>query len=157
MDKKEYIQWKGFEPGSWCSEINVREFIQKNYTPYEGDDSFLAPATEATNHLWSVISQKTKEEIANGGVLNMDTRVSDVDVFDAAYIDAKNQSMEKIVGLQTDELFKRAYMPVGGIRTAQSAAEAYGFKTDPNVDVIYEKYRKSHNQGVFDAYNAEMR
>ncbi|MGL4950780.1 MAG: formate C-acetyltransferase [Mycoplasma sp.] len=157
MNKKEFTQWAGFNPGSWSNEINVREFIQKNYTPYEGDDSFLAPATEATNHLWSVISETTKKEIANGGVLNMDTRVSDIDVFDSAYIDSKNKDMEKIVGLQTDELFKRAYMPIGGIRTAQSAAQAYGFKTDPEVDVIYEKYRKSHNQGVFDAYNEEMR
>lgn len=99
----------------------------------------------------------TKKEIAAGGVLAMDTRVSDVHVFDAAYILKDNHKAETIVGLQTDELFKRAYMPIGGIRTAQSAAKEYGFKTDPAVDNIFENYRKTHNQGVFDAYTSEMR
>lgn len=152
-----YQQWEGFKTGKWVDSIDVRDFIQQNYTPYEGDDTFLEGSTPATDKLWAIISDMTKKEIANGGVYKMDTRVSDIDVFGPAYIDGDKQNLEKIVGLQTDELFKRAYMPIGGIRTAQQAAEAYGFKSDPNVDIIYEKYRKSHNQGVFDAYNDEMR
>lgn len=152
-----YPQWEGFKTGKWVDGIDVRDFIQQNYTPYEGDDTFLEGSTPATDKLWAIISDMTKKEIANGGVYKMDTRVSDIDVYGPAYIDGDKQNLEKIVGLQTDELFKRAYMPIGGIRTAQQAAEAYGFKSDPNVDIIYEKYRKSHNQGVFDAYNDEMR
>ncbi len=148
--------WNDFKTGNWTKTIDVRDFIQKNYTPYYGDDSFLEDATPATEKLWNVIMDMTKKELANGGVWKMDTRVSGVDVFDAAYID-EDKSLEKIVGLQTDELFKRAYMPIGGIRTAQQAAEAYGFKSDPEVDKVFEKYRKTHNQGVFDAYTAEMR
>ncbi len=149
--------WKGFKKGDWTKSVNVRDFIQKNYTPYTGDDSFLVGPTKATNELWAIISKKTQQELANGGVLKMDTRVSAIDVFDAAYIDPKDKNKEKIVGLQTDELFKRAYMPIGGIRTAQQAATSYGFKSDPKVDEIFEKYRKTHNQGVFDAYTDEMR
>lgn len=152
-----YPQWDGFKTGKWVDSIDVRDFIQQNYTPYEGDDKFLEGSTPATDKLWAIISEMTKKETANGGVYKMDTRVSDIDVYGPAYIDGDKQNLEKIVGLQTDELFKRAYMPIGGIRTAQQAAEAYGFKSDPNVDIIYEKYRKSHNQGVFDAYNDEMR
>ncbi len=151
---KTFPQWKGFKKGNWCSEIDVRQFIQLNYTPYEGDDSFLVGPTDATNKLWAKVMELTKKELANGGVLDMDTRVSDIDIFDAGYID---KDLEKIVGVQTDEPFKRAYMPIGGIRMAQSSAKSYGFKTDPKVDEIFEKYRKTHNQGVFDAYTEEMR
>ncbi|MGL4769162.1 MAG: formate C-acetyltransferase [Mycoplasmoidaceae bacterium] len=151
---KNYNEWKGFKKGFWMSEINVREFIQLNYTFYDGDDSFLKPATKATNKLWSRIMELTEAEIKNGGVLDMDKRISSIDIFDAGYI---IKDLEKIVGLQTDEPFKRAYLPYGGIKTAENAANAYGFKGDPKVIEIFTKYRKTHNQGVFDAYNDEMR
>ncbi len=152
--KNNFPQWKGFKKGQWCSEVDVRDFIQKNYTPYEGDDSFLAGPTDSTNKLWDKVMELTKKELANGGVLDMDKRVSAVDAFGAGYID---KNLEKIVGVQTDEPFKRAYMPIGGIKMAQQAAKSYGFDTDPEVDMIFEKYRKTHNQGVFDAYTDEMR
>ncbi|MGL5630632.1 MAG: formate C-acetyltransferase [Mycoplasmoidaceae bacterium] len=151
---KNYNEWKGFKKGFWMSEINVREFIQLNYTFYDGDDSFLKPATKATNKLWSRIMELAEAEIKNGGVLDMDKRISSIDIFDAGYI---IKDLEKIVGLQTDEPFKRAYLPYGGIKTAENAANAYGFKGDPKVIEIFTKYRKTHNQGVFDAYNDEMR
>lgn len=147
-------EWKGFAPGQWESDVNVREFIQLNYTPYHGNDAFLKGPTEATNKLWAKIMELTAAENANGGVLDMDKRVSDIDNFPAGYI---LNGLEKIVGLQTDEPFKRGYLPYGGIRTADDAAKAYGFESDPEVINIFTKYRKTHNQGVFDAYNDEMR
>ena len=155
MRKVDFKEWKGFVRGKWSQdEINVRDFIQKNYTPYEGDDSFLAGPTKATTKLWDKIMEYTKKEREAGGVLGMDKRCTDIDAYDAGYI---IKGTEKIVGLQTDKLFIRAYMPIGGIRTAQAAAKAYNCQTDPKVDEIFTKYRKTHNQGVFDAYTDEMR
>ena len=154
MSKVWFKEWDGFKPGQWCDEIDTRHFIQLNYTPYDGDDSFLQGPTEATNKLWKKVMDLTKKELANGGVLNMDTRVSFIDAYGPGYLDKK---LEKIVGVQTDAPFKRAYMPIGGIRMAQQAAQTYGFKSDPKIDEIYTKYRKTHNQGVFDVYTKEMR
>ena len=148
--------WEGFVPGKWCSdEIDVRDFIQKNYTPYEGDDSFLAPATDATKKLWEKIMELTKQEREAGGVLDADTKiVSTVNSHEAGYID---QDLEKIVGLQTDKPFKRSLQPFGGIKMSEQALDMYGFKLDPAVKEIFTKYRKTHNDGVFDAYTPEMR
>ena len=154
MKKIWFEQWEGFKPGAWCNEIDVREFIQLNYTPYEGDDSFLTGPTKATETLWKKVMELTKKERENGGVLDMDTRVSFIDAYGPGYIDKK---LEKIVGVQTDKPFKRAFMPIGGIRMAVQAGENYGFKSDPKLVEIYSKYRKTHNQGVFDAYTDEMR
>ncbi len=154
MNKTWFKEWDGFKPGQWCDEIDTRQFIQLNYTPYDGDDSFLEGPTEATNKLWKKVMDLTKKELANGGVLDMDTRVSFIDAYGPGYLDKR---LEKIVGVQTDAPFKRAYMPIGGIRMAQQAAKTYGFKSDPKVDEIYIKYRKTHNQGVFDVYTKEMR
>lgn len=154
MNKTWFKEWDGFKPGQWCDEIDTRQFIQLNYTPYNGDDSFLQGPTEATNKLWKKVMDLTKKELANGGVLDMDTRVSFIDAYGPGYLDKR---LEKIVGVQTDAPFKRAYMPIGGIRMAQQAAQTYGFKSDPKIDEIYTKYRKTHNQGVFDVYTKEMR
>ncbi len=158
MPKIWFKEWDGFTPGRWCDEVDTRNFIQLNYTPYEGEDDFLAPATEATTYLWDQVMKLTMKERKNGGVLDMDTRVSFVDAYGPGYIsDEKHRSYEKIVGVQTDAPFKRAYMPIGGVRMAEQAATAYGFKVDPKLQEIYTKYRKTHNQGVFDAYTPEMR
>ena len=152
----QYKGWEGFVPGKWCDdEINVRDFIQRNYTPYEGDASFLAPATDATKKLWDIICDLTKKEIAAGGVLNADTKIiSTLTSHGAGYLD---KDLEKIVGLQTDEPFKRALQPFGGIRMSEGALEMYGYQIDPTVKEIFTKYRKTHNEGVFDAYTPEMR
>lgn len=154
MNKTWFKEWEGFNPGQWCDEIDTRQFIQLNYTPYEGDDSFLQGPTEATNKLWKKVMDLTKKELANGGVLDMDKRVSFIDAYGPGYLDKR---LEKIVGVQTDAPFKRAYMPIGGVRMAQQAAKTYGFSSDPKIDEIYTKYRKTHNQGVFDVYTKEMR
>ena len=152
----QYKGWEGFVPGKWCDdEINVRDFIQRNYTPYEGDASFLAPATDATKKLWDIVCDLTKKEIAAGGVLNADTKiVSTLTSHGAGYLD---KDLEKIVGLQTDEPFKRSLQPFGGIRMSEGALEMYGYQIDPTVKEIFTKYRKTHNEGVFDAYTPEMR
>ncbi len=152
----QYKGWEGFVPGKWCNdEVDVRDFIQRNYTPYEGDGSFLAPATEATKKLWDIVCDLTKKELANGGVLNADTKiVSTLTSHGAGYLD---KDLETIVGLQTDEPFKRALQPFGGIRMSEGALEMYGYKLDENVKEIFTKYRKTHNEGVFDAYTPEMR
>ena len=146
-----YEQWKGFEKGKWCEdEIDVRDFIQRNYTPYEGDDKFLAPATEATKKLWKEICDLSEKERKNGGVLDADTEiVSSVNSHEAGYID---KPLEKIVGLQTDKPFKRALHVSGGLRMAAQALEVYGYKIDDKVQDYFKKYRKTHNDGVFDAY-----
>ncbi|MDR0857012.1 MAG: formate C-acetyltransferase [Mycoplasmataceae bacterium] len=148
-----FEEWNGFTKGKWCDDINTRDFIHKNYTPYEGDSSFVSGPTVATKKLWTAVSELVKKEIANGGVLDMDQRVSFVDAYGPGYI---NKDLEKIVGLQTDAPLKRAFMPIGGIRMADQAAKTYGFKTDPILDEIYTKYRKTHNAGVFDAYTSEI-
>ena len=152
----QYKGWEGFVPGKWCNdEIDVRDFIQHNYTPYEGDSKFLAPATEATKKLWEIVCDLTKKELAAGGVLNADTKiVSTLTSHGAGYLD---KDLEKIVGLQTDEPFKRSFQPFGGIRMSEGALEMYGYKIDPQVKEIFTKYRKTHNEGVFDAYTPEMR
>ena len=152
----QYKGWEGFVPGKWCNdEVDVRDFIQRNYTPYEGDASFLAPATEATKKLWEIVCDLTKKEIAAGGVLNADTKiVSTLTSHGAGYLD---KDLEKIVGLQTDEPFKRSLQPFGGLRISESALNLYGYELDPEVKEIFTKYRKTHNEGVFDAYTPEMR
>ena len=148
-------EWLNFNEGSWTSTIDVRNFIQTNYTAYEGDDSFLAGATEATKKLWEEVSELFKKERENGGVLDVDTdTISGINEYKAGYID---QAFEKIVGVQTDAPLKRAVMPFGGIRMAENAAKAYGYEVNPRITEIFTKYRKSHNQGVFDAYTDEMR
>ena len=148
-------EWNNFKTGKWTKEINVRDFIQSNYTAYEGDASFLAGATEATTKLWAEVSELFKKERENGGVLDVDTKtVSGINEYAPGYID---QALEKIVGVQTDAPLKRAVMPQGGIRMAESAAKSYGYEVDPMISEIFTKHRKTHNQGVFDAYTDEMR
>lgn len=154
MSKIWFKQWDGFKDGNWTQEIDVRNFIQLNYTPYDGDDKFLCGPTPATTSLWNKCLEFNKKDIKAGGVASMDIRASFIDAYKAGYLDKK---LEKIVGVQTDEPFKRAYMPIGGIRMAQQSAQVYGFKTDKKVDEIYSKYRKTHNQGVFDVYTKEMK
>ncbi|SCI88893.1 Formate acetyltransferase [uncultured Clostridium sp.] len=148
-------EWTGFNKGQWQKSVDVRNFIQTNYTAYEGDDSFLAGATEATKKLWDEVSELFKKERENGGVLDLDTEtVSGINEYKAGYID---QAFEKIVGVQTDAPLKRAVMPYGGIRMAEGAAHSYGYEVSPKISEIFSKYRKTHNQGVFDAYTTEMR
>ncbi|MBQ1537051.1 MAG: formate C-acetyltransferase [Ruminococcus sp.] len=149
-------EWEGFVPGRWCNgSVNVRDFIAKNYTQYDGDESFLAPPTERTKKLWSEVLDLFEQERAKGGVLDMDTKIiSGITSHGAGYID---KELEQIVGLQTDKPLKRALMPYGGIRMAVSACEQNGYHVDPEVIEIFTKYRKTHNQGVFDAYTPEMR
>ncbi len=147
--------WRGFSHGHWRTEIDVREFIQQNYKPYEGDDSFLAGPSERTKKLWEKTSQLLQEETKRGGTLNIDTKtVSTITSHAPGYID---RDLEVIVGLQTDEPLKRAIMPFGGIRMVKNACEAYGYKLDPEVEKVFNEYRKTHNQGVFDAYTPEIR
>jgi len=152
----QYKGWEGFIPGKWCAdEIDVRDFIQHNYTPYEGDGSFLAPATDATKKLWQIVCDLSKKEREAGGVLDADTKiVSTLTSHGAGYLD---KNLEKIVGVQTDEPFKRALQPFGGIRMSEGALEMYGYQIDAQVKEIFTKYRKTHNEGVFDAYTPEMR
>ncbi len=151
-----FNQWENFQKGDWQNEINVRDFIQKNYTPYEGDSSFLVGTTEKTKKLWDeVLELYKKEHDAEGGVLDIDTKtVSTVSSHDAGYID---KDLETIVGLQTDEPLERAIMPFGGIRIVEKSCEAYGRKVDPEVEEIFHKYRKTHNDGVFSAYTPDIR
>ena len=148
--------WNDFEKGDWQSEINVRDFIQRNYTPYEGDSNFLANPTEKTKKLWDEVLELYKEEkAAPGGVLDIDTKtVSTVAAHDAGYID---KDLEEIVGLQTDKPLKRAIMPFGGIKIVEKSCEAYGRKVDPEVDKIFHTIRKTHNDGVFDVYTPDVR
>ena len=155
MTKENFEQWEGFVPGKWTSEIDVRDFIQKNYTPYDGDESFLADATDATKTLWNEVMDLAKKEREAGGVLDMDTKVvSSLVSHGAGYID---QPLEKIVGLQTDKPFKRALMPYGGLRMAEKACSDNGYTIDPEIKHIFTEYRKTHNAGVFDCYTPEMR
>ena len=151
-----FKQWNGFIEGDWKTEINVRDFIQKNYTPYEGDESFLAEPTEKTKKLWDeVLELYKKEKESEGGVLDIDTKTpSTVDGFAAGYID---KDLEEIVGLQTDAPLKRAIMPNGGIRIVEKSCEAYGRHVDPEIDNIFHTIRKTHNDGVFDVYTPDIR
>ena len=152
----EFEQWKNFKKGDWQSEINVRDFIQHNYTPYKGDDSFLAGPTEKTKKLWNeVLDLYKKEHDAKGGVLDIDTKtISTITAHDAGYID---KDLEDIVGLQTDAPLKRAIMPFGGIRIVEKACAAYDRKVDDEVETIFHKYRKTHNDGVFSVYTPDIR
>lgn len=148
-------EWASFQGGVWQKEINVRDFIQKNYTPYEGDESFLAGPTKATNDLWTQVMELTEEEHKKGGVLDMDTHIiSTITSHGPGYL---NKDTEKIVGFQTDKPFKRALQPNGGIRMAMKACEDNGYHVDPEIVDFYTKYRKTHNDGVFDVYSPEMR
>lgn len=147
-------QWNGFAKGAWTKEVNVRDFILKNYTPYEGNDSFLAGATDATKKLWEQVMDLTKQERENGGVLDMDTEtVSTITSHGPGYL---NEDLEKVVGVQTDKPFNRSMQPFGGIRMAKAACEAYGYQLNPEIEKIFTEFRKTHNQGVFDAYTDEM-
>lgn len=147
-------QWKGFKTGAWQEDINVRDFILKNFSEYTGDSSFLEGATHETNLLWQQVMELTKQERDNGGVLDMDTEiVSAITSHGPGYLD---QSKEKIVGFQTDQPFKRSMQPFGGIRMAKAACEAYGYELNKEVEKIFTDFRKTHNQGVFDVYTKEM-
>ena len=149
-------EWEGFAPGRWSNtSVNVRDFIQKNFTPYDGDESFLAGPTEATTRLWEQVMDLSRQEREAGGVLDMDTKIiSTITSHGPGYL---NKDLEKIVGFQTDKPFKRSLQPFGGIRMAQQACKEYGYEVDPEVVEIFTKYRKTHNQGVFDAYTPEMK
>ena len=153
----EMKEWDGFEGRLWKEEINVRQFIQDNYTPYEGDESFLEGPTEATDKLWGALQKLQKEERAKGGVLDMDTKiVSSITSHDAGCFDESLKDLEKVVGLQTDKPLKRAFMPYGGIKMAVQACETYGYEVDPEIKKIFTVYHKTHNTAVFDAYTPEM-
>lgn len=156
MERQFYDEWEGFKPGRWSNtSINLRDFIQKNFTPYDGDDSFLTGPTEATTKLWEQVMELSKKERETGGVLDMDTKiVSTITSHGPGYL---NKDLEKIVGFQTDKPFKRSLQPFGGIRMAMNACEQNGYTVDPEVVKIFTEYRKTHNQGVFDAYTPEMK
>ena len=150
--------WRTFTGTHWKRDINVRDFIQNNYTPYAGGSDFLAGPTEATQKLWGRLSELQKEERAKGGVLDMETEiVSSITAYPAAYIDPELKDLEKVVGIQTDKPLKRAFMPYGGIRMAQEACRTYGYEPNAKFDQIFNEYRKTHNQGVYDGYTPEMR
>ena len=153
----EMKEWYGFEGRLWKEEINVRQFIQDNYTPYDGDESFLADPTDATNKLWDALQKLQKEERAKGGVLDMETEVvTGITAYGPGYIDESLKDLEQIVGLQTDKPLKRAFMPYGGIKMAVQAAETYGYDVSDKLKEIFTKYHKTHNTAVFDAYTPEM-
>ena len=160
MDHLDYMdyqfkEWDGFERATWCREVNVRSFIQHNYTPYDGNEDFLEGPTQNTIDLWDQVCALTKEEIARGGVLDMDTEIiSTITSHGPGYLD---KDKEQIVGLQTDKPFKRAFMPYGGIRMAEKACKDHGYTIDPRMSEFFTVHRKTHNAGVFDAYTPEMR
>ena len=158
MDIRNTEAWNGFEGRIWKEEINVRDFIQKNYHPYDGDESFLEDPTDATKTLWNKIQELQKEERSNGGILDMETKVvSGLTAYGAGYIDPEKPELEKIVGIQTDRPLKRAFMPFGGIKMAEQACTTNGFTPDPDLHKIFTEYVTTHNQGVFDAYTPEMK
>ena len=147
-----------FEGRIWKEEVNVRDFIQKNYTPYDGDESFLAGPTEATDKLWGALQKLQKEERAKGGVLDMETEVvSSLTAYGPGYIDETLKDLEQIVGLQTDKPLKRAFMPYGGIKMAEQACTTYGYQPSEELHKIFTDYTRTHNQAVFDAYTPEMK
>ena len=153
-----FDQWEGFEGRLWKEEVNVRDFIQKNYTPYYGDESFLAGPTDATNKLWGKLQELQKEERAKGGVLDMDTEiVASITSHEPGYIDESMKDLEKIVGLQTDKPLKRAFMPFGGIKMAEEACTMNGYTPNPKFSEIFRKYHTTHSDAVFSVYDAEMR
>ncbi|HHV32876.1 formate C-acetyltransferase [Caproiciproducens sp. LBM24188] len=151
-------EWRSFKGSHWTDDVNVRDFIQNNYTPYDGDQSFLEGPTEATNKLWAKVQELQKQERAKNGVLDMETKVvSGINAYGPAYIDSDTRDLEKVVGLQTDKPLKRAFMPYGGIRMAEEACTTYGYTPDPELHKIFTEYHKTHNQAVFDAYTPEMK
>ncbi len=155
---RNFEQWNGFEGRLWKEEINVREFIQKNYKPYDGDEKFLSKPTENTDKLWEMLQKLQKEERAKGGVLDMDTDiVSTLTSHNPGYIGENTKDMEKVVGLQTDKPLKRAFMPFGGIKMAEQACETYGYTPSPELHKIFTQYSRTHNEGVFSAYTPEMK
>ena len=154
----DFEQWEGFEGRIWKEEVNVRDFIQKNYTPYDGDESFLAGPTEATDKLWGALQKLQKAERAKGGVLDMETEVvSGLTAYGPGYIDESLKEFEQIVGLQTDKPLKRAFMPYGGIKMAEQACTTYGYQPSEELHKIFTDYTRTHNQAVFDAYTPEMK
>ena len=154
----EFKQWDGFEGRIWKMEVNVRDFIQKNYQPYDGDEHFLAPATDATNKLWGALQELQKAEREKGGVLDCETKVvTGLTAYGPGYISEELKDLEQIVGLQTDKPLKRAFMPYGGIKMAVQAAENYGYEVDPELKKIFTEYMTTHNDAVFSAYTPEMR
>ena len=153
----DFKEWEGFEGTIWKDEVNTRDFIQKNYVPYDGDESFLADPTDATDKLWGELQKLQKEERAKGGVLDMETEVvTGITAYGPGYIDESLKDLEQIVGLQTDKPLKRAFMPYGGIKMAVQAAETYGYNVSEKLKEIFTKYHKTHNTAVFDAYTPEM-
>ncbi len=158
MAKTSFDQWEGFKGHLWQEEVNVRDFIQHNYTQYDGDESFLADPTEATNKLWGELSKLQKEERAKGGVLDMETEVvSGLTAYGPGYINEEMKDLEQVVGLQTDKPLKRAFMPYGGIKMAEQACTTYGYTPSEKLHEIFTKYHKTHNQAVFDVYTPEMK
>lgn len=148
-------EWRDFKEGTWKNEIDVRNFIQCNFTPYYGDESFLEKPSQKTLKLWDKCKALLKEELENGGVLDIDTeRISGITSYPSGYID---KELETIYGLQADKPLKRIVNPYGGIRMAKQAVSAYGFSLNPNVEEIFTKYRKTHNQGVFDVYTDDIK
>ena len=157
MGHIDFDAWKGFAGTKWRDVIDVRDFIQKNYTPYDGDESFLSGPTEAPEKLWGRLQELQAEERKKGGVLDMETEVvSSITAYGAAYMDDSMKDMEQVVGLQTDKPLKRAFMPYGGIRMAEQSCEMYGYKVNPALHEIFTKYHKTHNEAVFDVYTPEM-
>ena len=153
MEEKQ--EWRNFVGGAWQGEVDVRDFIQKNYTPYDGDDSFLKGPTDATKKLWAQVMELSKEEREKGGVLDMDTKIiSTITSHGPGYL---NKDLETIVGFQTDKPFKRSLQPYGGIRMAEKACLDNGYKVDPEISKFFKIHRKTHNAGVFDVYTPEMR
>ena len=151
-------EWRGFAEGKWSSEVNLRDFIQNNYTPYNGTEDFLTNPTEATQKLWDMLKDLQKQERAKGGVLDMETEVvSSLTAYPPAYIGEGTKDLEKVVGLQTDKPLKRAFMPYGGIKMAEQACTTYGYQPSEKLHHIFTHYVKTHNDGVFDAYTSEMR
>lgn len=158
MSQHNFSQWDGFSGEVWKDHIDVRDFIQNNYTQYDGDESFLAGPTEATNKLWGRLQELQKEERANRGVLDMETDiVSSLTSYGPGYIDESMKDLEQVVGLQTDKPLKRAFMPFGGITMAEQSCKMYGYEPNPQLHEIFTKYHKTHNQGVFDIYTPEMK
>ena len=158
MDEAMKTAWRGFRGSHWTDDVSVRDFIQDNYTPYDGDESFLAGPTEATDKLWGRLQELQKQEREHNGVLECETEiVSGLTAYGPGYIDESMKDLEQVVGLQTDKPLKRAFMPYGGIKMAQQAASTYGYKINPKFDKIFNVYHKTHNQAVFDAYTPEMK
>ncbi|EBY8248103.1 bifunctional pyruvate/2-ketobutyrate formate lyase, partial [Salmonella enterica subsp. enterica serovar Typhimurium] len=154
LNEKLATAWEGFTKGDWQNEVNVRDFIQKNYTPYEGDESFLAGATDATTKLWDSVMEGVKQENRTHAPVDFDTSVaSTITSHDAGYI---NKALEKIVGLQTEAPLKRAIIPFGGIKMVEGSCKAYNRELDPMIKKIFTEYRKTHNQGVFDVYTPDI-